>query len=76
MRETVIDILSNLRPEFDFTEEVNFVEEGMIDSFDLVTLVSSLDNKFNISISGVDILPQNFSSIDSIVALLKKNGVE
>lgn len=76
MREKVIEILSNLRPEFDFTEEVDFIEEGMIDSFDLISLVSTLDEEFRISISGLDVIHQNFSSVDSIVALLTKNGVE
>ncbi len=76
MREKVIEILSNLRPEFDFTEDVDFIEEGMIDSFDLISLVSTLDEEFKISINGLDVIHQNFSSVDSIVALLTKNGVE
>jgi acyl carrier protein len=76
MKETVIHILTEIRPEFDFNQNLNFIEEGMIDSFDVVNLVTSLDEKFGISIDGVDILPENFSSVDSIVSLLKKNGVQ
>lgn len=76
MKEQIIKILTELRPEFDFTQEgVDFVEEGMLDSFDLVTLVSELDSTFGISIDGVDILPENFSSVDAIVKLLSKNGI-
>lgn len=77
MKEQIIKILTDLRPEFDFQQEgVDFIEEGMLDSFDLVTLVSELDNAFGISIDGVDILPENFSSVDAIAALLVKNGVK
>lgn len=77
MKEQIIKILTELRPEFDFTQEgVDFIEEGMLDSFDLVTLVSELDNTFGISIDGVDILPENFSSVDAIAALLAKNGAK
>ena len=77
MKEQIIKILTELRPEFDFTQEgVDFIEEGMLDSFDLVTLVSELDNSFGISIDGVDILPENFSSVDAIAALLVKNGAK
>ena len=77
MKEQIIKILTELRPEFDFTQEgVDFIEEGMLDSFDLVTLVSELDNTFGISIDGVDILPENFSSVDAIAALLMKNGAK
>lgn len=76
MTETIIKILSELRPEFDFTEDVNFIEEGMLDSFDVVNLVTELDSTFGISIDGVDILPENFSSVEAIKNLLIKNGVK
>lgn len=75
MKEKVLEILSNIRPEFDFTDDVNFIAEGMLDSFDLVTLVSDLDSTFGISIDGVDIVPENFMSVEAIINLLKKNGI-
>lgn len=76
MKEKIIAILSDLRPEFDFTDEsLNFIEEGMLGSCDVVCLVDALDTEFNIVIDGIDILPENFSTIESIEALLKKNGV-
>lgn len=75
MKEKVLEILANLRPEFDFTEDVDFIEEGMLDSFDVVTLVSDLDSTFGISIDGMDILPENFATVDAIIELLKRNGV-
>lgn len=77
MKEQVIKILTELRPEFDFTQEgLNFIEEGMLDSFDVVSLVNELDTKYGISIDGLDIVPDNFSSVDSIVDLLIKNGAK
>ena len=60
----------------DFSQAVNFVEEGMLDSFDVINLVTTLDEEFGISIDGTDVLPENFSSIDAIERLLKKNGVK
>lgn len=76
MEEKVLEILSNIRPEFDFSENLNFIEEGMLDSFDVVTLVADLDSTFGISIDGIDIVPENFSSIESIINLLEKNGAK
>ncbi|MCX6304759.1 MAG: phosphopantetheine-binding protein [Bacteroidetes bacterium] len=76
METTIINILSGLRPEFDFSEDVDFMEEGMLDSFDIVNLVTALDTEYGISIDGMDILPTNFSSVSKIVALLQKNGVK
>lgn len=65
-----------LRPEFDFNQEVDFIEEGMLDSFDIVSLVSELDATYGISIDGMDILPENFASVESIEKLLIKNGAK
>lgn len=73
MNSKIIAILNDIRPEFDFNEPIdNFIEAGMLDSFDLVTLVTSLDEAFKISIDGIDILPENFSNINSISNLLNK----
>lgn len=77
MKEQVIKVLTELRPEFDFTQEgLNFIEEGMLDSFDIVSLVNELDSHYGISIDGIDIVPDNFSTVDSIVNLLIKNGAK
>ncbi len=76
MKQQIIEILEELRPEFDFSRDVNFIEEGMLDSFDVVSLVTTLDEQYSISIDGVDVLPENFSSISKIIELLHKNGVQ
>ncbi|MEN6431742.1 MAG: acyl carrier protein [Smithella sp.] len=76
MMEEILQILSEIRPEFDFMKSSNFIEDGLLDSFDIVTLVSSLDRKYSISIDGVDILPENFFNLESIESLLFKYGVK
>jgi acyl carrier protein len=76
MKEKIVSILSVLRPEFDFREPVNFIDEGMLDSLDVVNLVTDIESVYGISIDGVDIMPHNFSSVDSIMNLLIKNGVK
>lgn len=74
MKEKIVEILTDLRPEFDFNEDVNFIEEGLLDSFDVVSLVDELESQFNIKISGTDVIAENFSSLDKIEALVKKSG--
>jgi acyl carrier protein len=76
MNQKIIEILTELRPEFDFNQATDFISNGMLDSFDVITLVTTLDETFGISIDGADILPENFSSVERIVALLEKNGVK
>ncbi len=75
MKKKIVDFLTEIRPELDFTASSNFIEEGMLDSFDIVSLVASLDEEFGISIDGTEILPENFSNVESIFQLLIKNGV-
>lgn len=73
MKEKVIEILNGLRPEFDFSKSSNFIEEGLLDSFDIVTLVTELEDNFGITIDGEDVIPDNFNSVMSIVSLIKKS---
>lgn len=74
MENRILSILSQIRPEFDFTKSTDFVEDGMLDSFDITALVGDLDETYAISIDGVDIVPENFVSLESIKNLLVKNG--
>ena len=76
MNEKILGILKEIRPEFDFDGVEDFFEEGMLDSFDLVTLVSELDKAFDTHIDGMDIVPENFMNVSAIANLLKKNGVK
>ena len=70
------EILKEIRPEFDFATSQDFMSDGMLDSFDMVTLVSALDKNYGISIDGTDIVPENFQNIATITALIRKCGVQ
>ena len=73
MESKIKEILCEIQPDYNFSEEKNFIEEGYLDSFDIVTLVSELENAFSIVISAMDIVPENFTSINSICTLVKKS---
>lgn len=72
--EKIMKILKGIRPEYDFSTSRDFIEDGFLDSFDLVTLVTELDQAFDISIDGLDIVPENFVSIEAVAGVVKKNG--
>ena len=74
--KAIVEILKEIRPEFDFTASKDFMADGMLDSFDMVTLVSTLDKTYGISIQGTEILPENFLNLETIEALLRKYGVQ
>jgi acyl carrier protein len=72
MKEKIIKILEDTRPEFDFHDEsVNFMEAGYLDSFDIISLVVDLETNFDVKISGALIVPENFISIDAIANLIQ-----
>ena len=73
--KTLVEILNDIRPEFDFSESDDFIANGMLDSFDMITLVATLDKEYGISIDGVDIVPENFNNLQSIEALLSRYKV-
>lgn len=73
--KTVLEVLKGIRPEFDFTTSEDFIADGMLDSFDVVTLISELDQSYGISIAGTDIVPENVRNIAAIKQLLHKYGI-
>jgi acyl carrier protein len=74
--KSIAEILKEIRPEFDFAASKDFMADGMLDSFDMVTLVAALDKHYGISIPGTDIVPENFQNLGTIEALLRKCGVQ
>ena len=76
MEEKVLSILKEIRPEFDFEESDNFVEDGYLDSFDIVTLVSELETAFDVVIDGLDVLPENFETVQDICNMVNKSREE
>ena len=74
MNSDILNMLEEIKPEFDFNDSEDFVMDGLLDSIDIITLISMLEEKYGISIDGLDIVPENFSSVDSIVNLVIKSG--
>ena len=69
----IYEILKGLRPEFDFAASKDFVEDGFLDSFDIVSLVSIIEEKYGITIDGMDVVPENFCTAEAIMALIEKS---
>lgn len=74
MNDEIMVMLTELRPEFDFNDSDDFVMDGLLDSFDIISLSNMLEEKYGITVDGLDIVPENFASVDAIAALVKKSG--
>ncbi len=72
MKERILEILSVIRPDIDFEHETELIDGGLLDSFDVVSVISDLNDEFDISIRITELKPENFNSIDAIVALVER----
>ena len=72
MRDTIMEILEDLRPDVDFEKETKLIDDKILESFDIVSLVSELSDEFDITIRPKDIVPEKFNSVDAIEALVSK----
>lgn len=72
MREELMEILKELRPDVDFETEQELIDGGVLDSFDIVSLVGELNEAFDIEINVEDLLPENFNSVAAMLELITK----
>lgn len=71
-RNTIISILKDLRPDIENFEGVQLVESGLLDSFDIVSLMLELNDQFNIDIGVENVSPENFNTLKDIESLIDK----
>ena len=74
MKEKVMDILMDLRPDVDFENEKKLIGDGILESFDIMSLVAELEDEFDVKITPKDLVAENFNSVDDMVAMLQKLG--
>ena len=72
MKEQLMEILEELRPDVDFENEKQLITDGVLDSFDIVSLVGSLNDEFDFEIQVGNLVPDNFNSIEGMMALIEK----
>lgn len=70
MNEQLLDILTSLHPDVDFETCDTLIDDGVLDSFDIVTLITEITEQFDVEISAEDIVPENFNSMKALSALI------
>ena len=70
--EELLNILKELHEDVDFEVQEDLVDEGILDSLDIVTLITEINDAFDISIPAEEIIPDNFNSAAAIWALIEK----
>lgn len=70
--EKLMEILNDLHPEVDFETEEQLIDNGIFDSFDIVTLVSEIREEFDVTIGVQDLIPENLNSAKALFALIRR----
>jgi acyl carrier protein len=72
IKEELLEILEDLHPDIDFESEDSLIDDKLLDSFDVVTLVTELDSAFDVEITAADMVPENFNSLSAMVEMIEK----
>ena len=72
MREKLLEILTELCPGVDFEHETALIDDGLVDSLDIVSIVTELMDAFDVEINVDDLQPENFNSVDAMVDLIER----
>ena len=70
--DELLEILTDLHPEVDFETETGLIDNKILDSFDIVTLVAEIDGEFDVAIPAEELLPENFNSAKALYALIER----
>lgn len=70
--EKLMEILKGIRPDVDFKNETALIDDGILDSFDVVSIISELDNEFDVQVRITELDPENFNSAESIWNLVQE----
>ena len=70
--EKLLKIISDLHDDVDFAAEEGLVDDGILDSLDIVSLVTEIDSEFDVRIPPEEIIPENFNSAAALWALISR----
>ena len=72
MKEEILEILEDTVPSIDFTESDTMMDDGILDSLTIVQIIGELSMEYDIDFVFEDLVPENFNSLDGIVALVER----
>ncbi len=70
--EQLLELLKGIRPDVDFANETALIDDGILDSFDVVSIISELDDAFGVQVRINELDPENFNSIEAIWNLVQE----
>lgn len=68
--EELLSILRELHPDVDFENEEHLIDNAILDSMDIVSLITEIGEEFDVTITAPDIVPANFNSAKALYELI------
>ena len=68
--EELLNILKNMHPDVDFENNDSLIDDGILDSLDIVTIVTEIYGEFDVTIPAEEIVPENFNSAKALMDLI------
>ena len=69
--EKLLEVLKGVREDVDFQNEKLLIDGGVLDSFDIITIISELNDAFDIEIDVDDLEPENFNTVEAMLELIR-----
>ena len=70
--EELMELLQALKPEIDFETEKELIDDGLLESFDVITLIAEIEDQFGVEIRAEEIVPENLNSAEGIWNLIRR----
>ena len=70
--EALLDILKELHPEIDFETCDTLIDDKILDSFDIISIITSVNNEYDVAIPAEEIIPENFNSAEALYDLIER----
>lgn len=70
--DEILGILKEIRPDVDFANEKKLIDDRVLDSFDIITIVSEFNDHYAIEIDVEDLEPENFNTVEAMLDLISK----
>ncbi len=74
--EELREILTALKPEIDFDQEKELIDGGLLESFDVISLIAEIEDRFGVEIPAEEIVPENFNTAEGIWNLIRQTKGE
>ena len=70
--ERLIELLQEIKEDIDYENESALIDDELLDSFDILQLISAIDDEFEVSIPAAMIIPQNFNSVEALWNMIQE----